>query len=228
MCASACVKHGWWEAAVQNRGLSSGPWGDLGGGMRVVGGRFRRERMSVHLRLTRVVVWQKPAQRCKAIIPQLKIKIKNTCFLKVHMVKLSKTCLWKNRLLRDTPWQSAQKGANTPRMSCHIPECHPAAPPHPAAPYVYNCIIHASDIHSCIFRVGNILFSVETQTTEERTQLYHAEIDALYKDLTAKGKVLILSSEFGVGFCLPSFYPCCLWFFCPLSLESYIYGWNQL
>ncbi|XP_073912988.1 tetratricopeptide repeat protein 13 isoform X4 [Castor canadensis] len=46
-------------------------------------------------------------------------------------------------------------------------------------------------------KAGNILFSVETQTTEERTQLYHAEIDALYKDLTAKGKVLILSSEFG-------------------------------
>ncbi|XP_060047989.1 tetratricopeptide repeat protein 13 isoform X2 [Erinaceus europaeus] len=46
-------------------------------------------------------------------------------------------------------------------------------------------------------KVGNVLFSVETQTTEERTQLYHAEIDALYKDLTVKGKVLILSSEFG-------------------------------
>ncbi|NP_001360872.1 tetratricopeptide repeat protein 13 isoform 5 precursor [Mus musculus] len=46
-------------------------------------------------------------------------------------------------------------------------------------------------------KVGNILFSVETQTTEERTQLYHAEIDALYKDLTAKGKVLTLSAEFG-------------------------------
>ncbi|XP_039706224.1 tetratricopeptide repeat protein 13 isoform X3 [Pteropus medius] len=46
-------------------------------------------------------------------------------------------------------------------------------------------------------KIGNILFSVETQTTEERTQLYHAEIDALYKDLTAKGKVLILSSELG-------------------------------
>ena len=47
-------------------------------------------------------------------------------------------------------------------------------------------MIRASDTHCCIFRVGNILFSVETQTTEERTQLYHAEIDALYKDLTAK------------------------------------------
>ncbi|KAM9154264.1 tetratricopeptide repeat protein 13 isoform 4-T5 [Pangshura tecta] len=46
-------------------------------------------------------------------------------------------------------------------------------------------------------KVGNILFSVETQTTEERTQLYHAEIDALYKDLTARGKVLILSAELG-------------------------------
>uniref|UniRef100_A0A6I8N9A7 Tetratricopeptide repeat domain 13 n=1 Tax=Ornithorhynchus anatinus TaxID=9258 RepID=A0A6I8N9A7_ORNAN len=46
-------------------------------------------------------------------------------------------------------------------------------------------------------KVGNILFSVETQTTEERTQLYHAEIDALYKDLTTKGKILILSSELG-------------------------------
>lgn len=48
-------------------------------------------------------------------------------------------------------------------------------------------------------RVGNILFSVETQTTEERTQLYHAEIDALYKDLTAKGKILVLSAELGVS-----------------------------
>jgi hypothetical protein len=63
----------------------------------------------------------------------------------------------------------------------------------------------AFDAHVCIFRAGNILFSVETQTTEERTQLYHAEIDALYKDLTAKGKVLILSSEFGVGFPLSPF-----------------------
>ncbi|XP_019335375.1 tetratricopeptide repeat protein 13 isoform X2 [Alligator mississippiensis] len=46
-------------------------------------------------------------------------------------------------------------------------------------------------------KVGNVLFSVETQTTEERTQLYNAEIDALYKDLTAKGKVLVLSTELG-------------------------------
>lgn len=51
-----------------------------------------------------------------------------------------------------------------------------------------------------VIRVGNVLFSVETQTTEERTQLYNAEIDALYKDLTAKGKVLVLSTELGVRF----------------------------
>ena len=92
----------------------------------------------------------------------------------------------------------------------------PRCPPHPSALSSLNRITHAFDTPSCISRVGNILFSVETQTTEERTQLYHAEIDALYKDLTAKGKVLILSSEFGVGFCLSSFYPCFFWFFCKL------------
>ncbi|XP_075059740.1 tetratricopeptide repeat protein 13 isoform X2 [Mixophyes fleayi] len=46
-------------------------------------------------------------------------------------------------------------------------------------------------------KIGNILFSIETQTTEDRTQLYHAEIESLYKDLTAKGKVLALSTELG-------------------------------
>lgn len=48
------------------------------------------------------------------------------------------------------------------------------------------------------FRVGNMLFSVETQTTEERTQQYQSEIESLYKDLTAKGKALMLSTELGV------------------------------
>lgn len=43
-----------------------------------------------------------------------------------------------------------------------------------------------------------MLFSVETQTTEERSQLYHAEIETLYKDLIAKGKILTFSSELGV------------------------------
>ena len=44
-----------------------------------------------------------------------------------------------------------------------------------------------------------MLFSVETQTTEERTQQYQSEIENLYKDLTAKGKALMLSTELGVG-----------------------------
>uniref|UniRef100_A0A9J8CHI9 Tetratricopeptide repeat domain 13 n=1 Tax=Cyprinus carpio carpio TaxID=630221 RepID=A0A9J8CHI9_CYPCA len=38
-------------------------------------------------------------------------------------------------------------------------------------------------------RVGNMLFSVETQTTDERTQQYQSEIEALYKDLTAKASI---------------------------------------
>ncbi|XP_069786941.1 tetratricopeptide repeat protein 13 isoform X7 [Narcine bancroftii] len=46
-------------------------------------------------------------------------------------------------------------------------------------------------------RVGNMIFSVETQTTEERTQQYHNEIEALYKDLSSKGKALLLSTELG-------------------------------
>lgn len=47
-------------------------------------------------------------------------------------------------------------------------------------------------------RVGNMLFSVETQTTEERTQQYQLEVESIYKDLTAKGKTLMLSTELGV------------------------------
>lgn len=43
-----------------------------------------------------------------------------------------------------------------------------------------------------------MLFSVETQTTEERTQQYQSEIESIYKDLTAKGKALMLSTELGV------------------------------
>lgn len=47
-------------------------------------------------------------------------------------------------------------------------------------------------------RVGNMLFSVETQTTEERTQQYQSEVESIYKELTAKGKALMLSTELGV------------------------------
>lgn len=97
-------------------------------------------------------------------------------------------------------------GARSPRGLCPVSV--------PFASFFTLClalgsIAHPSDTRSCILRVGNILFSVETQTTEERTQLYHAEIDALYKDLTAKGKVLILSSEFGVGVCVPLVHAAC-------------------
>ena len=45
-----------------------------------------------------------------------------------------------------------------------------------------------------------MLFSVETQTTEERTQQYQSEVESIYKDLTAKGKALMLSTELGVRF----------------------------
>uniref|UniRef100_A0A8C9WR45 Tetratricopeptide repeat domain 13 n=1 Tax=Scleropages formosus TaxID=113540 RepID=A0A8C9WR45_SCLFO len=44
-------------------------------------------------------------------------------------------------------------------------------------------------------RVGNMLFSVDSQTTEDRTQQYQSEIESLYKDLTSKGKALMMSSD---------------------------------
>ena len=45
-------------------------WDGVGGG-----GRFKREGTYVYLWLTRVDVWQKPTQYCKAIILQLKINV---------------------------------------------------------------------------------------------------------------------------------------------------------
>jgi len=71
---------------------------------------------------------------------------------------------------------------------------------------VFTCMFHAlfcvnayDFVCVCVcVRVGNMLFSVETQTTDERTQQYQSEIEALYKDLTAKGKTLMLSTELGV------------------------------
>ena len=41
-----------------------------------VGGRFKREGTSVRLWLVHIHVWQKPTQYCRAIILQLKIKLK--------------------------------------------------------------------------------------------------------------------------------------------------------
>lgn len=64
--------------------------------------------------------------------------------------------------------------------------------------YLLVVVPDGCDVCWCVFRVGNMLFSVETQTTEDRTQQYQTEIEALYKDLTAKGKALMLSSELGV------------------------------
>jgi len=44
---------------------------------RNAGGRFKRERTYVYLRLIHVEVWQKPTQFCKAIMLQLKkLKLK--------------------------------------------------------------------------------------------------------------------------------------------------------
>ena len=61
------------------------------------------------------------------------------------------------------------------------------------------CVCVCVYMRAASCRVGNMLFSVETQTTEERTQQYQSEIENLYKDLTAKGKALMLSTELGVG-----------------------------
>ena len=58
-----------------------------------MGRRFKRERTYVYLWLTHVVIWQKPTHYCKAIILQLKIKLKkeeykkNKCFLNTKKKK---------------------------------------------------------------------------------------------------------------------------------------------
>uniref|UniRef100_A0A673I5C3 Tetratricopeptide repeat domain 13 n=1 Tax=Sinocyclocheilus rhinocerous TaxID=307959 RepID=A0A673I5C3_9TELE len=72
-------------------------------------------------------------------------------------------------------------------------------------------------------RVGNMLFSVETQTTDERTQQYQSEIEALYKDLTAKGKTLMLSTELGDADAVCNLILSLVYYFCnlmPLSRGS--------
>ncbi|XP_053499526.1 tetratricopeptide repeat protein 13 isoform X2 [Ictalurus furcatus] len=78
-------------------------------------------------------------------------------------------------------------------------------------------------------RVGNMLFSVETQTTEERTQQYQSEIEALYKDLTAKGKALMLSSELGDSDAVCNLVLSLVYYFCnlmPLSRGSSIVAYS--
>uniref|UniRef100_A0A8C6X9F1 Tetratricopeptide repeat domain 13 n=1 Tax=Naja naja TaxID=35670 RepID=A0A8C6X9F1_NAJNA len=78
-------------------------------------------------------------------------------------------------------------------------------------------------------RIGNLLFSVETQTTEARTQLYHTEIDALYKDLTMKGKIHLLSAEPRETDVICNLILSVLYYFCnlmPLSRGSSIVAYS--
>uniref|UniRef100_A0AAX7UMC5 Tetratricopeptide repeat domain 13 n=1 Tax=Astatotilapia calliptera TaxID=8154 RepID=A0AAX7UMC5_ASTCA len=78
-------------------------------------------------------------------------------------------------------------------------------------------------------RVGNMLFSVETQTTEERTQQYQSEIESIYKDLTAKGKALMLSSELGDADAVCNLILSLVYYFCnlmPLSRGSSVVAYS--
>uniref|UniRef100_A0A8D3DS23 Tetratricopeptide repeat domain 13 n=1 Tax=Scophthalmus maximus TaxID=52904 RepID=A0A8D3DS23_SCOMX len=78
-------------------------------------------------------------------------------------------------------------------------------------------------------RVGNMLFSVETQTTEDRTQQYQSEIESIYKDLTAKGKALMLSTELGDAEALCNLILSLVYYFCnlmPLSRGSSVVAYS--
>ena len=66
-----------WEVAVWLRELKSGLCNTLEGwDGRKVRGRFEREGTYIYLWQVHVDVWQKPTQFCKAIILQLKYKLK--------------------------------------------------------------------------------------------------------------------------------------------------------
>ncbi|XP_015227211.1 PREDICTED: tetratricopeptide repeat protein 13 [Cyprinodon variegatus] len=78
-------------------------------------------------------------------------------------------------------------------------------------------------------RVGNMLFSVETQTTEERTQQYQSEIESIYKDLTVKGKALMLSTELGDADAVCNLILSLIYYFCnlmPLSRGSSVVAYS--
>ncbi|XP_014851725.1 PREDICTED: tetratricopeptide repeat protein 13 isoform X2 [Poecilia mexicana] len=78
-------------------------------------------------------------------------------------------------------------------------------------------------------RVGNMLFSVETQTTEERTQQYQSEIENIYKDLTVKGKALMLSTELGDSDAVCNLILSLIYYFCnlmPLSRGSSVVAYS--
>ena len=58
-----------------------------------VGGRLKREGIYVHLWLT-LIVWQKLSQHCKAIIHQLKLKVKNSMiYIFMYLVIAVLLCL---------------------------------------------------------------------------------------------------------------------------------------
>ncbi|XP_071019072.1 tetratricopeptide repeat protein 13 isoform X5 [Oncorhynchus clarkii lewisi] len=83
--------------------------------------------------------------------------------------------------------------------------------------------------HINLIRVGNMLFSVETQTTEERTQQYQSEIESIYKDLTAKGKALMLSTELGDADAVCNLILSLVYYFCnlmPLSRGSSVVAYS--
>ncbi|XP_077367202.1 tetratricopeptide repeat protein 13 isoform X2 [Festucalex cinctus] len=80
-------------------------------------------------------------------------------------------------------------------------------------------------------RVGNMLFSVETQTTEERTQQYQSEIESIYRELTTKGKVFMLSTEFADADAVCNLILSLVYYFCnlmPLSRGSSVVAYSVM
>ncbi|XP_077443430.1 tetratricopeptide repeat protein 13 isoform X1 [Stigmatopora argus] len=80
-------------------------------------------------------------------------------------------------------------------------------------------------------RVGNMLFSVETQTTEERTHQYQSEIESIYRELTAKGKVFALTSEFADADAVCNLILSLVYYFCnlmPLSRGSSVVAYSVI
>ncbi|XP_077409363.1 tetratricopeptide repeat protein 13 isoform X2 [Vanacampus margaritifer] len=80
-------------------------------------------------------------------------------------------------------------------------------------------------------RVGNMLFSVETQTTEERTHQYQSEIESIYRELTTKGKVFMLSTEFADADAVCNLILSLVYYFCnlmPLSRGSSVVAYSVM
>uniref|UniRef100_A0A8C8M8C4 Tetratricopeptide repeat domain 13 n=1 Tax=Oncorhynchus tshawytscha TaxID=74940 RepID=A0A8C8M8C4_ONCTS len=95
--------------------------------------------------------------------------------------------------------------------------------------HVTDHSVCSDGVYLCGLRVGNMLFSVETQTTEERTQQYQSEIESIYKDLTAKGKALMLSTELGDADAVCNLILSLVYYFCnlmPLSRGSSVVAYS--